>query len=352
MKAGSQHRSAGIPGAAVPGRDGPLRRGDRMRRNGNAHCDGEPARARILASSHRSDANRARDAYRHPRETLLFFGIRPDHTVVEVLPIGRLVHGGHRATGARERAVHRRPCRRWWRAMPTARTSRQKLHRTSWPRARPSVIASRWWTSTSPTEAPMVPDGSADVVLTFRNIHNWMAGGQAEAAFRDDVPRAEARRHAGRGRASGQRGGAAGSARRSGYVNQSYAIRLIEGAGFKLVATSEINANPKDTKDYAGGVWTLPPRLAAGERTDREIRRHRRERSLHAEVRQATLISRAGAYHMLAYHMSFRRAATFTVPRRFSLQSGQPRRRHARRRSWSARSTSAPCRVMKRLRPP
>jgi predicted methyltransferase len=52
---------------------------------------------------------------------------------------------------------------------------------------------------------------------------------------------------------------------RSGYVNQSYAIKLIQGAGFKLVATSEINANPRDTKDYTGGVWTLPPTLSAGE---------------------------------------------------------------------------------------
>ena len=55
---------------------------------------------------------------------------------------------------------------------------------------------------------------------------------------------------------------------RSGYVNQDYAIRLIRAAGFRLVATSEINANPKDTKDHPGGVWTLPPVLAQGE-TDR-----------------------------------------------------------------------------------
>ena len=55
----------------------------------------------------------------------------------------------------------------------------------------------------------------------------------------------------------------------SGYVNQSYAIQLIESAGFRLVGASEINANPKDTKDYPGGVWTLPPRLA-GDAGDRE----------------------------------------------------------------------------------
>ena len=111
----------------------------------------------------------------------------------------------------------------------------------------------------------MVPDGTADLVLTFRNIHNWMAGGQAEAAFRMMYRALKPGGTLGVVEHRGNEAVPQDPRARSGYVNQSYAIKLVEGAGFKLVATSEINANPKDTKDYAGGVWTLPPRLAAGE---------------------------------------------------------------------------------------
>jgi len=217
----------------------------------------------ILASSHRSDANRARDPYRHPRETLLFFGIRPDHTVVEVLPIGGwyteviapLVRANGQYIGAMPQVVA---------GNANSENSRQNymniLARAPGHLDRVKVVDFN-----ATTEAPMVPDASADVVLTFRNIHNWMAGGQAEAAFRMMYRALKPGGTLGVVEHRGNEAVPQDPRARSGYVNQSYAIRLVEGAGFKLVATSEINANPKDTKDYAGGVWTLPPRLAAGE---------------------------------------------------------------------------------------
>lgn len=236
---------------------------------GVASCAGTTTRTgtaseldRIIASPHRSDASRARDKYRHPRETLLFFGLRPDQTVVEILPIGGwyteiigpLVrdHGSYIA------------------AMPpvaagnaNSENSRSAymalLARAPGHLDRVSVVDFDLRKDT------MVPDGSADMVVTFRNIHNWMRGGQAQIAFLQMYRALKPGGTLGvvehRGRESVPQDPQA----RSGYVNQSYAIKLIESAGFKLVASSEINANPKDTKDYAGGVWTLPPTLSAGE---------------------------------------------------------------------------------------
>jgi predicted methyltransferase len=217
---------------------------------------------RILAGSHRSDANRARDQYRHPRETLLFFGLRPSQTVVEVLPIGgwytEVIAPLVRDNG------------RYVAAMPpvTAGNANSENGRKAYmdllARA-PGHLNRVTVVDFNPGKARMVPDGTADVVLTFRNIHNWMARGQAEVAFLEMY---RALRPGGTLGVVEHRGNEAtpqDERAASGYVNQSHAIKMIEGAGFRLVATSEINANPKDTKDYAGGVWTLPPVLAAGE---------------------------------------------------------------------------------------
>jgi len=110
-----------------------------------------------------------------------------------------------------------------------------------------------------------VPPASVDMVLTFRNIHNWMARGKAEqhfaAMFRALKPGGTLGVVEHRGNAAKPQDPQA----RSGYVNEQYAIDLIEAQGFKLVAKSEINANPKDTKDYEQGVWTLPPVYRLGD---------------------------------------------------------------------------------------
>jgi predicted methyltransferase len=236
---------------------------------GLASCAGTATRTstagqldKIIASSHRSDANRARDQYRHPRETLLFFGIRPDQTVVEVLPIG--------AWYTEIIAPLERDHGRYIAAMPpvTAGNANSEGSRKAYmdllARA-PGHLDRVEVVDFDLRKDTMVPDGSADMVLTFRNIHNWMRGGQAELAFLQMYRALKPGGTLGvvehRGRESVPQDPQA----RSGYVNQSYAIKLIQGAGFKLVATSEINANPRDTKDYTGGVWTLPPTLSAGE---------------------------------------------------------------------------------------
>ena len=132
----------------------------------------------------------------------------------------------------------------------------------------------------SPSSPPVaarrsrVPDGSADVVLTFRNVHNWQMGYQrnaqpyAEEAFRQMFRMLQARRHAGRRRSPPARKAPTPTRERtSGYVKVSTVRRLAEAAGFRFVAASEINANPRDTADWPQGVWTLPPTYASATRT-------------------------------------------------------------------------------------
>lgn len=208
----------------------------------------------VLAGQHRGPASRARDAYRHPRQTLLFFGIRPEMTVVEIAPEpgwytevlapllrdrGRYVAAGS-TTG------------------PAADRFRAKL--AEWPRLYDKVEVVDF----APGR-PILPDGSADLIVTFRNIHNWMADDEADAAFRSLFRALKPGGVLGVVEHRGVANQPQDPKARTGYVNQTYAIRLIETAGFRLVATSEINGNPKDTKDYPRGVWTLPPVYAEGD---------------------------------------------------------------------------------------
>jgi predicted methyltransferase len=216
---------------------------------------------RELAGPQRNDADRARDAYRHPKETLLFFGLRPEMTVVEITPnpgwYTKLI-----APVLRERG-------RYIAALPAKGAeeySERELQQFS-------SLVEQWPGSLGKVEVapfvpgqPIAPDGTADLVLTFRNIHNWMARDTTAAAFESMYRVLKPGGVLGVVEHRGNPAVAQDPKARSGYVNQDYAIRLIEKAGFRLVATSEINANPKDTKDYPRGVWTLPPSLGEGDK--------------------------------------------------------------------------------------
>jgi predicted methyltransferase len=219
-----------------------------------------------IAGSHRPESDRARDRYRHPKETLLFFGLRPNQTVVEITPGGgwytRIIAPVLREHG------------RYIAAIPpvvpgNAASERSRRNFTDLLAQHPELFDRVEIVDFAPGTAPLAPPDSVDLILTFRNMHNWMARGQAEAAFRTMY---EALKPGGTLGVVEHRGNEAvpqDPRAASGYVNQSYAIEMIEKAGFRLVATSEINANPRDTKDYPGGVWTLPPTLA-GDPADRE----------------------------------------------------------------------------------
>jgi len=113
-----------------------------------------------------------------------------------------------------------------------------------------------------PDKTAIAPAGSADMVLTFRNIHNWMAAGTADQVFAAMFAALKPGGVLGVVEHRGNPAVPQDPKAKSGYVNQDYAIRLAEKAGFKFVEGSEINANPRDTKDHPKGVWTLPPTFA------------------------------------------------------------------------------------------
>ncbi|HEV7632528.1 MAG TPA: hypothetical protein VGO41_06020 [Steroidobacteraceae bacterium] len=220
-----------------------------------------------LAGAHRSPANRARDTYRHPRQTLLFFGIRPEMTVVEMDPgagwytevLAPLLRDKGRLLVALTPADP---------ANANAGATRGYARFQAFLGQNPQVFDKVELVPMAPGKQPIAPPGTADMVLTFRSIHGWMEGDVdiAPAAFADMYKALKPGGVLGvvehRGVATVPQDPKA----KSGYVNQAYAIKLIEGTGFRLVATSEINANPKDTKDYPGGVWTLPPSLQEGDK--------------------------------------------------------------------------------------
>ena len=221
---------------------------------------------RILAGEQRSAENRARDIYRHPKETLLFFGLREDTKVVEVWPgggwyteiVAPLVSAKGKYYAARIQAD---PQSKY--ITDGLKNYEAKLQ------TRPDLYGKVQLTELGPSGGEIAPPNSVDLVLTFRNMHNWMGRDYAPQAF---AAMYRALKPGGvlgvvehRGNPAVQQDLQA----KSGYVNEDYAIKLIEGAGFKLVSKSEINANPKDTKDYEGGVWTLPPTYRMGDK-DRE----------------------------------------------------------------------------------
>ncbi len=218
---------------------------------------------RILAGDQRSDANRARDVYRHPKETLLFFGIRPEQTVLEVWP------GGGWYTEIIAPLVAKKGKFYAAQVVPNPEskgtTAALKAYADKLA-ARPDLYGKVTVTAMGPgSTADIAPPDSVDLIVTFRNIHNWLGRDYAPAAFAAMYKALKP-------------GGALGVVEhranpavpqdpkaKSGYVNEDYAIRMIEAAGFRLVAKSEVNANPKDTKDYEKGVWTLPPTYALGD---------------------------------------------------------------------------------------
>ncbi|HWT96047.1 MAG TPA: hypothetical protein VN229_00470 [Terriglobales bacterium] len=213
----------------------------------------------LVAGPQRSDKNRARDIYRHPYETLAFFGLRDDQTVVEIEP-------GSGAWWTEILAPYLHDHGHYYAAGPAndnssaeATSSRQGF--AAKLASAPALYGNVTVTQFDGDRFDIAPPGSADMVLTFRNLHNWIADGTAEPALRAFYRALKPGGVLGiedhRGRTDQPQDPKAAS----GYIRQDYAIALIEKAGFKLAATSEIDANPKDTKDYPAGVWTLPPTL-------------------------------------------------------------------------------------------
>ena len=214
---------------------------------------------RAMTGGHRAEANKARDKYRHPKETLLFFGIDPAMTVVEITP-GRGWYTEILAPVLKDKGEYYAAVNAITEKSPDFAKQNDTFYRAMLAGA-PDLFAKTKISVMTPPEIKIAPAGSADLVLTFRNVHNWAKAGTADAMFKAFF-------------AALKPGGALGVVEHrakpgtpfqqqidSGYMTEAYVIEAAQKAGFREANKSEINANPKDTKDYPGGVWTLPPNL-------------------------------------------------------------------------------------------
>ena len=212
-----------------------------------------------IAGEQRSAANRLRDQYRHPRETLLFFGLRPEMTVVEIWPgggwyseiIGPVLRERGRYYLA-QYAVENPQAPGWQRearARQEARVSEQS-----------GIYGKPVFTAFGPPgHLAIAPAGSADLVLTFRNVHNWSNQKSDGAAFQAFFTALKPGGILGVVEHRAKPGTPFERMIKTGYMTEAYVIGLAEKAGFRLVEKSAINANPLDTTDHPNGVWTLPP---------------------------------------------------------------------------------------------
>jgi predicted methyltransferase len=222
-----------------------------------------PASATTLqeaaTGAHRSAENIARNTQRHPVETLEFFGIKPDMTVVEVSPSAGWyteVLAPYLKDKGKFYAAGADP-------MGSEYSKKSVEGFKTFLAAHPDVYGKVETTVfTKGNTDGLAPAGTADAVLTFRNIHNWYMGGWAQDAF--DAFFKALKPGGTLGIVEHRLPEDADDARMktSGYMKVSAVRAMAEKAGFKLVGSSEINANPKDTKDYPKGVWTLPPNYA------------------------------------------------------------------------------------------
>ena len=220
----------------------------------------------ILAGPQRSTANRDRDQYRHPKATLEFFGLRSDMTVMEVWPgkggwwteiLAPLLrdHGHYIAAhyDAKSDQTY---------TQETLKAFRAKLAADPANYGKVEVVSLQYPNAL----APVAPN-SVDLALTFRNLHNWMAVPDAAKATLSAIYTSlkpggilGIEDH----RASTTR--PADAQVKLGYVDEKATIELLKSIGFEYIGASEINANPKDTKDYEQGVWTLPPTFRLGDK--------------------------------------------------------------------------------------
>ena len=210
----------------------------------------------LLRGAHRSPGNVARDPYRHPVETLAFFGIRGDSKVVEILPGSGGYYMEILAPFLAEKGLYV-AANRDELAAPQYLADHQKL--LARLKAEPALYGKVVVTKFNADRHEIAPPGSADFVLTFRNLHNWIERGEAEAALRAFHKALKSGGVLGVVDHRGRTDLTQAEQMKSGYVREDYAIALIERAGFVLAGRSEANANPKDGKNHPEGVWTLPP---------------------------------------------------------------------------------------------
>jgi predicted methyltransferase len=223
---------------------------------GVARAEEQSGLARWVAAPHRSAGNVARDSFRHPLETLVFFGIKENSTVVEILPGSGGYYMEILAPYLKSRGSYI-AANRDEAAAPQYLADHQRL--LARLKAEPTLYEKVVVTKFNADAHEIASAGSADFVLTFRNLHNWVERSEIDGALRAFHRALKPGGVLGVVDHRGRTDMSQEAQMKSGYVRQDFAVALIEKAGFKLAGASEVNANPKDTKDYPEGVWTLPP---------------------------------------------------------------------------------------------
>ncbi len=218
---------------------------------------------RVLAGSWREPANKARDQFRHPKQTLQFFGLKPGMSLIEITPgagwyaeiLAPLMKGDGGYTAAITKPDK-----------PKTEAAQDKTGLQAMFAGDPTEYGDAKVVEYDRTAPNFGPPASADMVVTFRNVHNWVMGDTAPAMFKAffDVLKPGGVLGVTDHRATP--GADLEKIKRSGYLPEDYVIKLATDAGFKLDAKSEINANAKDDHDHPKGVWTLPPTLRLGDK--------------------------------------------------------------------------------------
>jgi predicted methyltransferase len=217
-----------------------------------------------LAAEHRGDKHKARDQYRHPKETLQFFGLKPGLRVIEIWPGGgwytELLAPALRDTGKLVLAVQDETDM----AQPEFEREMVKDYKANLGQHPELYDQAEVVTFNPPKANALGPDGSADLVVTFRNVHNWVEAKGAADAFAAFYKVLKPGGTLGVEEHRAAPGKSAEESYESGYMSEDAVTKFATDAGFTPAGKSEVNANSKDTKDYPKGVWTLPPTLVEG----------------------------------------------------------------------------------------
>ena len=227
-------------------------------RTAHAH-DAQGLLDAVIQGSHRSDANRARDQFRHPKETLLFFGLQPDMTVVEISPANgwytEIIGPFLKKQGQFQAAVPALAD-----DMPEAMKRRDAAYRQML-KATPELYGEPTIKAYDAAAPVFAPDGSADLLVTFRNVHNWAKAGHTQPMFKGFFQALKPGGVLGIVEHRAKPDTPVSKQIESGYMTEQFVIEAAVAAGFRLDRRSEINSNPLDTKAHPGGVWNLPPNL-------------------------------------------------------------------------------------------
>ena len=217
-----------------------------------------PALDKAVAGSWRDPRNTPRDRYRHPRETLAFFGVAPNQTVIEITPgsgwyseilAPYLRFDGQYVAAVTDDAIA---------GLPKYTYANNAALRDKFA-GNKAVYGTPEVRGFDPKAPNFGPAGSADVVLTFRNAHNWVASGTADAYFKAFFDVLKPGGTLGVVDHRAKAGTDLEKMKKSGYLTEQLVIDHAEAAGFVRDGSSEVNANPADTADHPNGVWTLPP---------------------------------------------------------------------------------------------